>query len=698
MSRNSRVGKTYKASDMLKHIPDEDILVEAAIRRGEPLSQLIKPVSASQAKANLARWKQARAAAQNPEDPNMNPMYELYDDAMIDLLLSSNVLTRTLRVQQAKFQLVDDQGKTDPEATALLEKQWFLDYQKYALEAIFEHFRLLEFMDFDDQGELRSCVAVNKYHVKAKKGIVTKEPNDDEGTSFLEPPVSSYYLPIGKPDEMGMMFKVIPIILAIKSAVAQWNEFNEKMGIPFRTVTTNASDTKRAQQLGVIMEEMGSAGWAVLNEGEKVTLLDMAGTDPTKCFQSLIQLLDSRIATYLLGQSSTTSSDKNKGTYGSLSILQEISEVIHEADLTVLKYLTNDQLLPKLAALSPKYKIFEKRKFQWDKSVELSVKEVVEYVVQLSSEYEIDPAYITEKTGIPILGKKQATGAPTPPADPKKKSPVNSERIAEYYAVSCCSHDFQVSAAVVPSFEEVMLTVAKQLFDGKQKGLLDKSLLYKTSDFLLKAVLSGFKPITEDSDKLDIALLNNLKDNVYVFSGFKTYETLRVMTDLLVDKDQKIRTWSEYKTEVLKVNSKYNLTYLRAEYDNAVVSATQASQWNDIQKTKKDLPFLKFVATLDDRTTDICRGLDGMTRKADDPVWKQYFLPLHWKERSLIQQLADATETDMSTIILPELQPMFQQNVGISGAVFPDTHPYYDISQAEKKKVNKELDKYRKED
>lgn len=42
----------------------------------------------------------------------------------------------------------------------------------------------------------------------------------------------------------------------------------------------------------------------------------------------------------------------------------------------------------------------------------------------------------------------------------------------------------------------------------------------------------------------------------------------------------------------------------------------------------------QFSATMDDRTTELCSSLDGMTRPKDDPVWNKYRPPNHWNCRS----------------------------------------------------------------
>lgn len=686
MSTNSKLGKIHVTADFMKALPDSMLLIEAAVRRGQPLSELVRPMTPNQAKIKLQDWKNAKAAAMNSENPDMNPMYVIYDDVQIDLLLSSMIQTRILRVQQAKFNWVDANKKPNEEIKKFFERQWFLDFQKFAVQSIFESTKLIELFELDENGELKECKCVNKYHVKAKKGIVTKEAYDETGTDYLNGPIALYYIPVGDPNELGLLFKVVPIVLAIKYAIGQWNAFNQKMGIPFRTITTNAADAKRQQQLGIIMEDMGASGWAVINEGEKVELLEMAGTNPTQCFKELINLLDARIATYIMGQSATSNPANNKGTYGSMAILQEISDVLHESDLTMLKYLINDKLKKRLPLISPVYKPIAGLDFEWDKSVDLSVKEIVDYVVSLSGVFEVDPKFVSEKTGIPINGlKKQPVNTP-PPAVPKKKSPVTAD-LKEFYNVTCCGVP-NIVAAALPSFDDDVLRIAKAIFEGKQKGIVDIDLLNKTARYLQQGIKTGYGKPTDTTDK---TMIKSLMDNVQVFSGYKTYQQLKDIGGLLKDEKGNVRDWPDFKKEVLKNNSEYNVNFLKAEYDNALVGAQMSSYWQEIQRNKETLPYLKFVATNDNRTTEICKRLDGFIAPVDDPIWKEYFLPLHWHERSNIIQLAVAKPSDKSKFNFPDLQEMFQGNIGISGTAFPKSHPYYEASLKDRRKVEEAI-------
>lgn len=684
MALGSKIGKQHSSTDFLKNVPDSQILVEAAVRRGQSMTDLIEPQSPSMARVDLARWKNALMAAQNVDFPNMNPMFEVYDNIMIDNTLTSIIDTRILKVKQAKFKLIDKAGNPNFEAKKLLEKEWFNHFIELAMLAQFEGFSLIEVFDFDPlTNELQKVSRVNKYHVKPKKGIVTKQPNDDNGFDYTQNP---FYISVGQANNLGLLYKAAPHILAKKFALGTWAEYNEKIGIPFRTVHTNTTDKTRQQQLAVIMDKMGSAGWAVLQENEKVELLTNNGSDPTKCFEQIIVKLDSEPAMLILGQSSTSNSQNNKGTYGSMQILQDISDDRHEADLVTLKYLTNNVLMPRLVQLSTAYSVFSKLYFEWDKSEDLSVKETVDYVVALSAMYNIDPEYVTSKTGIPIIGLKQANTS-TPPVDTKKK--ILTSKIQAFYSTKCCANSLPV-AINSNGFEPDILRIAKAIFDNKQKGIVDIQLMKKTANELMNALNTSY---TTSTDNGNIELYNQLRDNVHVFSGFKTYEQLRAITDKLTDENGKVRSFNDFKKEALALNQTYNVRYLNAEYNHALTSGAMASQWLDIQANKDILPLLEFDATLDNRTTSVCKSLDGVRLPVDDEFWHNYYLPLHWGERSVIRQVASGTLSDKSKIDAPTLQPMFKGNVGRDGVAFPDTHPYYDVINKDKKEILKTVER-----
>ncbi|HXU27502.1 MAG TPA: DUF935 family protein, partial [Bacteroidia bacterium] len=389
-NQNSRIGKRFV----------KDI-------NSKPLSTLVTPQFPNLPKVDLDKWKYAYLSAKNPAYPNRWMLYSIYDNIDIDGTLTSLIDKRIIKVQKAKFNIIDKKsGKPNAEKTELLQKLWFNDLLKYMMEAKFWGFSLVEAFNFLADGQINNVTLIDRYHVKPEKGVVVQTIYEQDGWNYLENPLCNYYLPIGDVKDLGLLYKAAPLIIAIKYAIGNWGAYNEKLGIPFRYVTSPGINKNRQKQLGVILEQMGSAGWAVINEDEKIQLLENSGANPTDCFDKLIAKLDDRLSLLLVGQSGTTNSHTNKGTYGSMKMLADISEDIHDADLIYCGYYINNVLLPKLRLYG--YNISETDVFKWDKSVDISVPEMVDFVVKLEQFYDLDYTEISQKTGITILGRKPA--------------------------------------------------------------------------------------------------------------------------------------------------------------------------------------------------------------------------------------------------------------------------------------------------
>ena len=68
-------------------------------------------------------------------------------------------------------------------------------------------------------------------------------------------------------------------------------------------------------------------------------------------------------------------------------------------------------------------------------------------------------------------------------------------------------------------------------------------------------------------------------------------------------------------------------------------AALMAGQWNEIQRTKKQSPFLQYDAILDARVRPEHAELDGRIYRADDPVWKMIFPPNGYNCRCTVLQV-----------------------------------------------------------
>jgi len=185
--------------------------------------------------------------------------------------------------------------------------------------------------------------------------------------------------------------------------------------------------------------------------------------------------------------------------------------------------------------------------------------------------------------------------------------------------------------------------------------------------------------------------------NVFVFSGFKTHAELKEVSSKLLNPDGSIKSWNDFRKEILAINKEYNENYLRAEYNHAVASAQMAAKWQEFERDKDSI-LLEYRTAKDGKVRPEHRKLDGVTLPVDDPFWKKYCPPLDWNcrctvvaipkigsdeqvpalpspENPLISDSARAISIGEAATAKPK-QQIFRNNPGQDLEIFPRKHPY----------------------
>ena len=185
----------------------------------------------------------------------------------------------------------------------------------------------------------------------------------------------------------------------------------------------------------------------------------------------------------------------------------------------------------------------------------------------------------------------------------------------------------------------------------------------------------------------DPAVAAALRENAFVFSGFKTHtELAQVAADALVDENGNIRPFDQFSQIVHKLNDQYNHQYLKTEYNQAVQSAQMASKWADFERDKEFIN-LQYRTANDERVRASHRVLHGVTLPVDDKFWQQYTPPNGWGCRCTVVAVPKedpdypVRDAQGSTINGKEVFPtpayeIFKTNTAKDRKVFPDKHPY----------------------
>lgn len=247
--------------------------------------------------------------------------------------------------------------------------------------------------------------------------------------------------------------------------------------------------------------------------------------------------------------------------------------------------------------------------------------------------------------------------------------------------------------------DEQLALLLQGIFEGTITEYdLPENLYFALADYLKTGLYEGFGGVLSDFKigTADFALLSEMRESLYMFSGAKTFQQVRDMTDALIDDDGVVRSFSSFKETAQAIFDQYNVNWLDAEYDTAIGQGMMGAKWNDIQANKDVLPFLEYDAVDDESLCDICGPLNGMTAAVDDPVWDEYYPEMHFRCRCTVRQLDEdeakpTSQEDIDDItgrVREKVEPEFLMNAGKDKVVFSDEHPYFQNVPKEAAKDN----------
>ena len=229
----------------------------------------------------------------------------------------------------------------------------------------------------------------------------------------------------------------------------------------------------------------------------------------------------------------------------------------------------------------------------------------------------------------------------------------------------------------------------KDLLDGIYSGAITEynipeDLYFAIADYLKGGLYQGFGGTLEDFSGKDLELLNELRENVYMFSAAKSYQEMKDIGSLMVDENGDLISNREFNQLGAQKFDQWNENWGRTEYNTAVAQGTMAVKWNEIESNKDLLPILSY-STIGD-ACDICAPLDGLTAPVDDPVWNDIYPTNHFNCECIVTQHEEGKELtpvdekeQIYDQVTKEMDDVFMMNSGKDGYVFSPEHPYFGV-------------------
>lgn len=152
----------------------------------------------------------------------------------------------------------------------------------------------------------------------------------------------------------------------------------------------------------------------------------------------------------------------------------------------------------------------------------------------------------------------------------------------------------------------------------------------------------------------------------------------RDMAAKLIDTDGNLKPFDRWMRDVSGITSHQIGSWLRTEYDTAVIRAHAAADWQEFERNKDIFPNLKWMPTTspEPEGTHARYWRMGLTLPVDDPFWDDHHPGDRWNCKCSLEATDEPVNRPDD---LEETKPHrgLENNPGKDGKIFNDTHPYF---------------------
>jgi len=369
----------------------------------EPIFNRIINSFKDQSRAGIAKWRNALAWAQNPANPRICQLQDLYDNLEADGHYIAQRDLRKAATTGYAFSIVNRKtGDIDEQKTAFFQSEWFFDFVDAVLDSIFKGFTLIELTDPKNI----NFEVIPRRNIVPRLGIVVREPYDQTGINFTRG-FEHTLIHVGKPSDLGLMADICGQLIWKRNAQQSWAEFTERFGMPLISATTNKTTRADIQQIDEMLAALGESARAVLPEGTTIAVTPFAGSDAYRVYDAQIDRINAEISKPITGGTMVT----DDGSSRSQSEVHErnLDDKLSEADRRMVAFVVNNQLMPMLAhwhhPVNPATDYF-----QFDSSFELDLTQHWSIVNQMITQgYEVDEKWLAQTFNVPITGRRETS-------------------------------------------------------------------------------------------------------------------------------------------------------------------------------------------------------------------------------------------------------------------------------------------------
>ncbi len=340
-------------------------------------------------------------------EPKNYALQLLYNEIMIDALLTSQIENRKQQVFSSEFQIKTKTGEVDEEQTALLKSlPAYRQMTNAVLDSHYFGYNLVEqALEKGEDGEMKLLVEVlPRTNVVPQLGLFFPDYSEDKNIPYREMAEFGTWVLEFYGGNLGLLNKAVSHVLFKRFAQSCWSELCEIYGVPPRVMKTNTQDPvmmKRAMQM---MQDMGAAAWFIIDETEAFEWAQSVTTNGD-VYNNFINLCSNEISMLVSG--AIIGQDTVNGNRSKDESAQDVLWLLVQSDMTMLEEYWNTLIIPSWIKLG-----ILKGDIRGEFQPAADIEQQWKFTQGALPFFNIDPEWMKTTFGIEITGERQVQANP----------------------------------------------------------------------------------------------------------------------------------------------------------------------------------------------------------------------------------------------------------------------------------------------
>lgn len=175
--------------------------------------------------------------------------------------------------------------------------------------------------------------------------------------------------------------------------------------------------------------------------------------------------------------------------------------------------------------------------------------------------------------------------------------------------------------------------------------------------------------------------LDAVKHANEIFAAFKTHAMGKSMASKLLDDNGNLKPFDKWMKDISSISSHHVGSWLKTEYNTAVLRAHNAADWRSFIENKDIMPNLRWMPTTSPDAEAVHRGYweKKLTLPVEHSFWNKHHPGDRWNCKCSLESTDDPASPDdiLDDLPIEPAQRGLENNPGKDGKMFNDTHPYF---------------------